>query len=68
MANRIRVHCEDQRAVVAIPFARQRDAEQGLKALQKLMTFDGTFEEVRNRIKDIGAKRIRQAVCEAMAW
>lgn len=67
-AYRIRVHFEDQRAVIPIQFARRRDAEQGLKALRKLMSFEGTYEEVRARIIDIGPKRIRQAVCEAMAW
>jgi len=65
---RIRVHFGDRRAVFAIRFARRRDAEQGLKALRSIMSFEGTYKEVRARIIDIGPRRIRQAVCEVQAW
>lgn len=65
---RISVQFPDDRATFAIPFARERDALMGARAIKSLMSFDGTFEEVRSRVADIGAKRIRQAVCEVQAW
>lgn len=68
LAWRIRIQCSDDSASFAIPFARRCDAERGLASIKKLMTFDGTFEEVRARILDIGVERIRRAACESLAW
>ena len=68
LAYRIRVTFPNQRAVFPIQFARRCDAEAGLKAIKKLMTFDGTYEEVKSRIIDIGPERIRQAVCQDLGW
>lgn len=65
---RIRVHFSNRRSVFAIRFARRKDAEQGLKSLLAIMSLNGTYDEVRARIIDIGPKRIRQAVCESLAW
>ncbi len=65
---RISVKFPDDRATFAIPFMRERDALRGANALKAIMSFAGTYEEVKTRVADIGAKRIRQAVCEVQAW
>ena len=68
LAYRICVVFPDQTAVIPIKFARRIDAVHGLKSLKKIMSFDGSYKEVRDRLIEIGPDEIRKTVCQAMQW
>jgi len=66
---RILIECETKRGVIPVQFAREKDAEAGLKGLLKhIDLYNLSEDELSDALKELSPNKIREIVCNEMAW
>jgi len=68
LAWRVAYRCDGMPYSISLPFARERDAELALKAVQELGIFHGTQEECLARAQRYGTEQIKKLMLDALQW